>query len=109
MKLTYQIKVTGNRFGFIRYVNGRDANHATTKSNGLWVDKWNLEVKMARYDWRNTTKDDFQLKSGANQFTPLFNLQKLYDENAGTSSEQWVVTKGKDLSKNLYQFTANCI
>lgn len=80
-------KVIGNRFGFIRYANRRDAIHAIAKSNGLWVGKRNLVVKMARYDRRNTFNDDFQHKSSANQFPPLVNFQKPYVENASTSLE----------------------
>lgn len=42
---------TGNRFGFIRFDNRVEVDHAIARANGLWIGKRSLVVERASYNF----------------------------------------------------------
>ncbi|KAH7848047.1 hypothetical protein Vadar_033190 [Vaccinium darrowii] len=50
-------KVTGRRFGFVRYNCSVSADVAITKTNGLWIEDRKLYVKIASFEEKGTYQD----------------------------------------------------
>lgn len=94
-------KVTGNRFGFIRFINNREATHAIEKSNGFWVGRRNLEVKIARYDRRNAVMNSDQRSSGIFRFASLVNHHKSHAAGFSTSSNHVEIDPSKEFDKRI--------
>ncbi|KAF7129743.1 hypothetical protein RHSIM_Rhsim10G0189500 [Rhododendron simsii] len=58
-------KRTGNRFGFVRYRNRRDAKSAVAMANGLLFGSRSIIVEMARYDSGFKRGDSTRFGSGS--------------------------------------------
>ncbi|KAH7865885.1 hypothetical protein Vadar_012672 [Vaccinium darrowii] len=83
------------------FINNREATHAIEKSNGLWVGRRNLEVKIARYDRRNAVKNSNQRSSGIYHFAPLVNQHKSHAAGFSTTLNHVEIDPSKEFDKRI--------
>ncbi|KAH7854712.1 hypothetical protein Vadar_017017 [Vaccinium darrowii] len=84
-----------------RLINNREATHAIEKSNGFWVGRRNLEVKIARYDMRNAVMNSDQRSSGIFRFASLVNHHKSHAAGFSTSSNHVDIDPSKEFDKRI--------
>ncbi|KAH7866777.1 hypothetical protein Vadar_024793 [Vaccinium darrowii] len=86
-------KVTGRRFGFVRYNCLVSADVAITKTNGLWIEDRKLFVKLASFEAKGAYQDQNkkvqeQVKGGGTQRKEI-NMPLFLAETNNTGGGGW--------------------
>ncbi|KAH7842413.1 hypothetical protein Vadar_005035 [Vaccinium darrowii] len=105
-------KVTGRRFGFVRYNCSVSADIAITKTNGLWIEDRKLFVKIASFEEKGAYPDQKrkvqeQVKGGDTQRKEinksLFPVRMSNTETSKTGGGMWISGKENQwLSKRSF-------